>query len=611
MSLVCIASQEGSPGATTTSLLLTGLWPKSQKRKVYLEADPNGGSLAATYHLSLNPDLATLAEAVDSGIAPKRLWRHTQLLPGSTEAVVSPPKSDDVYRVLETGGPKLGQWLNQLDEIDVFADVGCLDIASPAQRLVSSASSVLMVARPVSDQLRLGAERMRELQDSVEQVSWVLIGDAPYSAKEVEIAYGFPVMAVLADDSQTALSLEQGSSVSRLAQAPLVQTARKLVEVLQIELAAPIDTPSSQEPGSAAGFNTTQKPEDGQAGLTPDSHPQATNRTPFPTKPAPMPLPDDDATIAAPGLGLVDPSLVPPSLVGSSSGPSTVDPSVVSGPGVVDPSLVPPSLVGSSSGPNTVDPSVVSGPGTFDPSLVPPSLAAIPDTSDDAEAPKSSPFGDQLTISGDVDLVDQDEIPVDSTPQKISGIADLDIETHAKETGPVDVESDNGTIDPSFQKTMEPIPGREFWDVTTRLSAPPVPLRFSVAQERVPVVSSKPPTKPPPPVVPPSKKTNGTEEKDRPTVTDLTAVSSPIEVVPANPIGGRDMEITEVIQSVGTPTGKNDVPPSLLSPPDASEKTGIDEPEPSSDGRPPSLLDAKLSTSANPADKLPGYPPID
>ncbi len=608
MSLVCVASQDGSPGATTTSLLLAGLWPKSQKRKVLLEADPSGGRLAATYHLSLDPDLATLVKAINSGLAPKRLWRHTQLLPGSTEAVVSPPNADDVHRILEADGLELGRWLDQLGEIDVFADIGSLEVASPCQSLASTASSVLMVVRPVADQLRSGAERMGELKDSNCQVSWVLIGDAPYCVREVEAAYGFPVMAVLADDAAAALALRQGAGASRLAKAPLIQTARKLVGALHDELSASAIARSVLETieHTAIDREDLDSHDDGESTAVQPP----IEASPPPTKPAPDSVSglDDDATVAVPGPGvgpdMIPPSVVPPLVARSSS----VDPLATPTPEAIDPKMIPPSLLpplGQASGVHELpkeaehrpgseadrNPPTTDSPGVSEPAMVPPSLPSP--LSGDAERSEDNDNSPQTSpaVSGqprDPDDPSSDD-PFSDDPSEELPSEELVSDAVGAGAEPVQV---------SEEPTAKPMSRKELWDVTTRLAAPPVPLRYSVAQDRLPDDSSEPQERPQAPVDPPM--TEGAQEAKSQRSTSVRP----------------DMEITEVIDLVGTPTGKDDVPPSLL-PGQTESKDGVEAPvkhgnaEEHEDGRPASLLDAKLSTSANPAEELPGYPPID
>ncbi len=62
MSLIAVASAKGSPGATTLTLAL-GLARPPARGCLIVEADPDGGSLAARLGLSYEPGLVELAAA--------------------------------------------------------------------------------------------------------------------------------------------------------------------------------------------------------------------------------------------------------------------------------------------------------------------------------------------------------------------------------------------------------------------------------------------------------------------------------------------------------------------------------------------------------------------
>ena len=58
MALICFASQKGSPGATLSALTVAAAWPNlAGRRKLLVEADPDGGVLAVSYRLGREPGL--------------------------------------------------------------------------------------------------------------------------------------------------------------------------------------------------------------------------------------------------------------------------------------------------------------------------------------------------------------------------------------------------------------------------------------------------------------------------------------------------------------------------------------------------------------------------
>ena len=63
--IVTTSSVHGSPGATSWTLLSAGGWPSAAAvERVVLEADADGGVLAARYGLGVDPGVATLVAAV-------------------------------------------------------------------------------------------------------------------------------------------------------------------------------------------------------------------------------------------------------------------------------------------------------------------------------------------------------------------------------------------------------------------------------------------------------------------------------------------------------------------------------------------------------------------
>lgn len=233
MTLICFASQKGSPGTTLTALSVAASFPIANgRRKILLEADCTGGTLALRYQLPTEPGLLTLAAAIRSSLDNELLWQHSQELPGGLSIVACPDGPDQVYAALAASGRSLGRWLEALPDVDVICDVGRLTPNSPSIDFVAEASAVLMVARPNVEQLQPAARRMISLAPVIDNLGWVLIGDSPYGPAEVESTYGLPVVGVIADDSRAAGKLESGVVSSKLVRSPLVRSAGSLAEVL-------------------------------------------------------------------------------------------------------------------------------------------------------------------------------------------------------------------------------------------------------------------------------------------------------------------------------------------------------------------------------------------
>lgn len=244
MALICFASQKGSPGVTLTALTVTAALPLADgRRKVLLEADADGGSLAARYQLGRQPGLVTLAAASRHGLGREDIWAHAQALPCGLAAIVAPERADRATSVLATSAKALAPWLASLAHVDVIVDCGRLSPSSPALPFAHHADAVFMVIRPVAEQVQPAAERALALQGAGRWVAWVLIGERPYSAADVAEATGIAVAAVLPDDPRSAEALLRGGSSSRLRRSPLVRAATSFAAQIsaQIRPAEPVE----------------------------------------------------------------------------------------------------------------------------------------------------------------------------------------------------------------------------------------------------------------------------------------------------------------------------------------------------------------------------------
>lgn len=254
MSLVCLASQKGSPGVTLGALALTASWPTDVSSKLLLEADADGGVLALRYGLGRQPGLLTLAAAGRHGLQRDEVWEHAQQLPGGLGIIPCPDIPGKSAALLQSSGSEIGSWLANRPDLDVIVDCGRLGPSSPAVNVAVEADLLLMVARPTAEQLQPAAERMFVLQTRVPQVAWLLVGEEPHTVAEIEDTYGLPVAGVLASDPRGAKAMTTGATPKRIRRSALVRSAAGVAEVLHAWLhpdgspVAATDDGSSAEP---------------------------------------------------------------------------------------------------------------------------------------------------------------------------------------------------------------------------------------------------------------------------------------------------------------------------------------------------------------------------
>lgn len=288
MTLLCFASQKGSPGVSAAALAVAAtLQPGSDRRKLLLEADLSGGVLAVRYRLPPEPGLVTLAAAARAGLEPDELWRHVVELPGGLPAVVGAEGPDQVHSALAAAGAELGRHLAERRDLDVICDLGRLVPGSPALDLASQATAVLMVARPTAEQLQPAARRLLALRPQIRNLGWLLVGDKPHGPAEVEETFGFPVVGVLADDRRTIESIEAGAVTRRVRRQPFVRSAATVADTLRGWLAPLAEAPRTDGDGDDVG----------SAG-TPPTPALAIEDAPEPTASGPAPAPRAAPTAA-------------------------------------------------------------------------------------------------------------------------------------------------------------------------------------------------------------------------------------------------------------------------------------------------------------------------
>ncbi len=249
MSLFCFASAKGAHGVTTTALATAAaLEPADGQRKLLLEADASGGSLAISHQLGRQPGLISLTAAARHGLTRDDLWSHAQELPGGLPAIVAPERGDRSHAVLDDGTATLGPWLAQRSDVITIADCGRVAASQTEAALVAHATRAFLVTQPTAEQIQPATAIAERLQSVGVDVGWLLIGTRPHDAAEVQRATGIEVAAVLPDDARTARAITQGTLSSRLRRSPLARAihalANDIASAAQPEAAEAIEVPA-------------------------------------------------------------------------------------------------------------------------------------------------------------------------------------------------------------------------------------------------------------------------------------------------------------------------------------------------------------------------------
>ncbi|MBI1759247.1 MAG: hypothetical protein HYR62_08490 [Actinobacteria bacterium] len=204
---------KGSPGATTWAVAVAARWPHPGPAPVVVELDSAGGDLGSRWDLHDEPGLAGLvlsARTTPPSLEPRPSLGpppgvgvgagFVQRLPVGVDVVIAPPGDAAAATVAEfaSRGPVvLREWAAWRP---VFVDVGRLDPHSPMVGYLDVADEVLVVARPVPEELRHLRSRIPALAGRCRLLRLVLIGGGPYRPGEIATYLGVPVAAVVPTD---------------------------------------------------------------------------------------------------------------------------------------------------------------------------------------------------------------------------------------------------------------------------------------------------------------------------------------------------------------------------------------------------------------------------
>jgi hypothetical protein len=204
---------------------------RGEARRVLIEADPAGGTLAAAGGLSAEPGLVSLAAAARRQPDPASVFDHAQALPDGSSLVCGPPAGEQARSALSMLGSVLGR-LGQMEGLAIV-DCGRLDPKGPNVRLFHEAGVAVLVCRPQLADLNALAAFLQAHPTASAPPLVVLIGSGPYPADEIAKTLGVEIATSLPWDPEAALLLMTlPASARRLTRTPLVRALRSLADDL-------------------------------------------------------------------------------------------------------------------------------------------------------------------------------------------------------------------------------------------------------------------------------------------------------------------------------------------------------------------------------------------
>ncbi|MEU8315005.1 ParA family protein [Micromonospora sp. NPDC049033] len=225
MAIIAMVSAKGSPGVTTTALACTLSW---SGRTVLAECDPAGGSVLSGYLSSLEiPPIGLLplaAAALRDQLADTFAHQLVDLdakSPG--QRLVLPGINDPVQAgTIRPTWEALTAFFADLERrepgYDVVADCGRLATSAPPWPLLFRADLLLLVVRaatlraiaPAAGAAEMLRRELTQYGKGPGALGLALIGDGPYSRRDIEQRLQLPTLIELPDDRRTAEVLSDG-----------------------------------------------------------------------------------------------------------------------------------------------------------------------------------------------------------------------------------------------------------------------------------------------------------------------------------------------------------------------------------------------------------------
>lgn len=225
MTLVVTATTGGLMDLGTVSLHIASMWPN---RVCVIEADPDGGRLAARHNWEVRPGLVELAARLRSqGGRQDSVSEFMRQHGDGVSVIVAPPAAEPVIAALGvlSGRPTL---LEETIGTDVIVNVGRVRPDSPARELIAAADIRLLITRTDLEDVVSVVHRTDHLRSLGD---WkVLTAGGRYGIHEVDRAVEWPVIAdLLPSDRRSSARLREAVTGLRSMQVEELAASQSVV----------------------------------------------------------------------------------------------------------------------------------------------------------------------------------------------------------------------------------------------------------------------------------------------------------------------------------------------------------------------------------------------
>jgi hypothetical protein len=245
MSVISLVASKGSPGVTTTALLLAAVWPRPA---LFAECDPSGGDIVFRLRREDGAPLAgdrgvvSLATALRVPATSPALSDHVQVADGGLPVLVgvaSPAHANALAASWRGLADSLAGWADG----DVFVDCGRLSGEPSTRELLRCSTRVVVLCRATPAGVAHTRSALEQLQvgRSGSPVSVLVIGDSDAPGQVGAALRGLgelDVIGPLAFDVEAAQGLA-GRWTRRLDRTALVVSARVVAHAVDARIPRP------------------------------------------------------------------------------------------------------------------------------------------------------------------------------------------------------------------------------------------------------------------------------------------------------------------------------------------------------------------------------------
>lgn len=208
--IITVGSVHGAPGATSWTLLLAAAWRAiDDRRKIVLEADPDGGVLGVRYGVGVDPGAISLASAARrSRSAGIDVDEHSRVIGPQLLLVPGAESADRATAVWRDAITPTAAAIGADTRNDWFIDCGRFRPDNPCQGFVSLSAMTLIVVGGRTEELVQVPGELRSAEAAAAATGVLVVGKPSHGRDEIESFLGtssvFFVPAVRDLPAQTA-----------------------------------------------------------------------------------------------------------------------------------------------------------------------------------------------------------------------------------------------------------------------------------------------------------------------------------------------------------------------------------------------------------------------